>query len=165
VARPRVREGIGPTGAEREIDVVFFDVGGTLGDLDPETGQFAQYASRGGLLRTVRDVISLRVGVVTTLGTAMTNDDAREMLREAGLDLDGLLDPRGFVSDRDAGAAKPDVAIDQFAAARVGVPIGRRLFVGEYPSEIIGALAEGMKSVLKPCPRAGNGRADRLPKA
>jgi FMN phosphatase YigB (HAD superfamily) len=136
----------------REIDVVFFDIGGTLGDRDEATGQFVPYASSAGLLRKVRDVIGLRIGVITNLGEGMSNADVRALLREGGLDLDDFLDPRGFVSDHDAGAAKPDAAIYQFAAAQVGVPVGRCLFVGENLPEVLGALAAGMKAVLKPCP-------------
>jgi FMN phosphatase YigB (HAD superfamily) len=136
----------------REIDAVFFDIGGTLGDRDAATGKFVLYATSAGLLRTMRDVVGLRVGVITNLGAAMTNADVQALLREAGLDLDEFLDPRGFVSDRDAGAAKPDPTIYRFAALQVGVPVGRCLFVGENLPEVLGALAAGMKAVLKPCP-------------
>ena len=55
--------------------------------------------------------------------------------------------------DHDAGVAKPGrVAIYQVAAQRVGVPIGRCLYVGENLIEVLGALAAGMKAILKPCP-------------
>jgi beta-phosphoglucomutase-like phosphatase (HAD superfamily) len=63
-----------------------------------------------------------------------------------------VLDPQGFISDHDAGVAKPHVAIYQTAAQRVGVPIGRCLYVGENLAEVLGALAAGMKAILKPCP-------------
>jgi FMN phosphatase YigB (HAD superfamily) len=32
------------------------------------------------------------------------------------------------------------------------VPVGRCLYVGENLVEVIGAIAAGMKAVLKPCP-------------
>ena len=40
----------------------------------------------------------------------------------------------------------------QFAAARLTVPPARCLYVGENLPEVLGALAAGMKAVLKPCP-------------
>jgi HAD superfamily hydrolase (TIGR01509 family) len=63
-----------------------------------------------------------------------------------------VLDSQGFISDHDAGVAKSHVAIYQTAAQRVGVPIGRCLYVGENLAEVLGALAAGMKAILKPCP-------------
>ena len=46
----------------------------------------------------------------------------------------------------------PDPAIYRHAAQKVGVPIGRCLYVGENFFEVSGAIAAGMKAVLKPCP-------------
>jgi FMN phosphatase YigB (HAD superfamily) len=134
----------------REIDAVFFDIGGTLGERDPQTGQLIPYPSSVGLLRTMRDLVGLRVGIITTLGPDLTNGDGLALLHEAGLGQ--FLDPQGFVSDHDAGVAKPHVEIYQVAARRINTPPHRCLFVGENLSEVLGALAAGMKAVLKPCP-------------
>src|SRR5712692_7581857 len=102
----------------REIDFVFFDIGGTLGDRDEASGRLVAFPSSVGLLETMRD-IGLRIGVITTLGPALTNADGLALLREAGLDR--FLDPQGFVSDHDAGVAKPDAEIYKLAAQRAGV--------------------------------------------
>jgi FMN phosphatase YigB (HAD superfamily) len=134
----------------REIDAVFFDIGGTLGDRDANTGVFHAYPSSAGVLEKMRDVVGLRVGTITTLGGLMSDDEARAMLGAAGLAQ--FLDPAGFVSDNSAGAAKPSPAVYRFAAQKLGVPVGRCLYVGESLVEVIGALAAGMKAVLKPCP-------------
>jgi HAD superfamily hydrolase (TIGR01509 family) len=72
------------------------------------------------------------------------------MLTQAGLSQ--FLDPHGFVSDHDAGVAKPNPEIYRFAAQQAHVEISRCLFVGENLVEVIGALAAGMKALLKPCP-------------
>jgi len=88
--------------------------------------------------------------VKTTLGGQLSDDQALSLLRDAKLD--GFLDQLGFVSDNKAGTAKPNIAIYQFAAAQVGVPISRCLYGEENLTEVIGALAAGMKAVLKPCP-------------
>lgn len=134
----------------REIDFVFFDIGGTLGDRDPVTKKLIPYPSSAGLLSALRNELKLRVGIITTLGGQLSDDQALGLLRDAKLD--SFLDPLGFVSDNKAGAAKPNVAIYRFAATQVGVPISRCLYVGENLTEVIGALAAGMKALLKPCP-------------
>ena len=130
-----------------EIDFVFFDIGGTLGDRNA-AGKFVAFPSSTGLLKSMRQ-LGLRVGIITTLGQ-ISNADALKMLKEAGLDQ--FLDPQGFVSDHDAGTAKPDPEIYRFAAHKAGVAINRCLFVGENLIEVIGATVAGMKVLLKPCP-------------
>ena len=135
--------------SNRDIDVVFFDIGGTLGERDPTTGRFLPFPSSAGLLQAIREVVGLRIGIITTLGSGLTNAEGLALLRDAGLA--SFLDPQAFVSDHDAGVAKPHVAIYQIAAQRVGVPIGRCLYVGENLIEVLGALAAGMKTILKPC--------------
>ena len=132
-----------------EIDCVFFDIGGTLGDRN-NAGEFVAFPSSAGMLRAVKQEIGLRVGVITTLGTQLSNQQAIELLRRAGLS--DFIDLGAFVSDHDAGTAKPDPRIYQFAAGKVGVPVGRCLYIGENLIEVIGALAAGMKAMLKPCP-------------
>lgn len=134
----------------REIDMIFFDIGGTLGEADPHTRTFVPYPSSAEMLHALREDLGLRIGIITTLGPILTNAEALELLRSAGLDVH--LDPAAFVSDHDASAAKPHVETYQFAAAKSGVPIGRCLYVGENLLEILGAQAAGMKTVLKPCP-------------
>lgn len=136
--------------SNREIDFVFLDIGGTLGERDPVTKKLVPFPSSAGLLRAMRDQVNVRVGIITTLGGQLSDDQARELLREAKLD--GFLDPLGFISDNRAGVAKPNAAIYQFAADQVGVPVARCLYVGENLIEVIGALAAGMKAILKPCP-------------
>jgi FMN phosphatase YigB (HAD superfamily) len=129
------------------IEVVFFDIGGTLGIAGVEG--LTPFPGSAELLRDLRDVIGLRIGIITTLGNQLTNDDALAMLRQAGLA--PFIDPRGFVSDHDTGGiAKPRRAIYEFAARQAGVPIDRCLFIGENLAEVVGALAAGMHALLKP---------------
>ena len=132
-----------------EIDFVFFDIGGTLGERNAANGNFVPFPSSTGLLRAMRE-LGLRVGIITTLGPQLTNADGLALLKKAGLSQ--FLDPAGFISDHDANVAKPDLEIYRFAAQRVGVPPGRCLFIGENLIEVIGAIAAGMKGMLKPCP-------------
>jgi len=135
---------------DRVIDFIFFDIGGTLGELAPATGDLVPFPSSAGLLTAVKAAIGVRVGVITTLGR-LSNAEGKALLEHAGLA--GFLDPHGFVSEHDAGGtAKPAPAIYRFAAEAVGVPVGRCLFVGENLVEVLGAKAAGMQAVLKPCP-------------
>lgn len=132
-----------------EIDFVFFDIGGTLGERDV-AGKFVAFQSSAGLLKAMREVMGTRVGIITNLGGQLSEDEALQLLGSAGLDK--FLDPAGFISDGRAGVAKPDPAIYLFAAEQVGLPAERCLYVGENLVEIIGALTAGMKAVLKPSP-------------
>lgn len=135
---------------QREIDFIFFDIGGTLGEPTPSGNRLIPFPSSARLLQAMHDVVGLRIGVITTLGPTLANTDGIALLRDAGLS--EFLDPHGFVSDHDAGVAKPNLRIYQHAADQVGTDITRCLFVGENLIEVIGAIAAGMKAVLKPCP-------------
>ncbi len=132
------------------IQFVFFDIGGTLGELDPATGKLIAYPSSKKLLTSLRDSIGLRIGVITTLKT-LTNEKGLALLEQAGLK--EFLHPLGFVSEHDVGEiGKPHPEIYQFAATRVAVPTEQCLFVGENLIEVIGAQSAGMQSILKPSP-------------
>jgi len=134
----------------RAIEFVFFDIGGTLGERDLATGKLIPFASSANLLAAVRDVIGVRIGVITTLGT-LSNARGRALLDQAGLA--GFLDPQGFVSEHDANEiAKPNPEIYRTAAQQVRVPIEQCLYVGENLMEVMGAITAGMQAVLKPCP-------------
>ncbi|MFL5574396.1 MAG: HAD family hydrolase [Gemmatimonadaceae bacterium] len=130
------------------VEMVFFDIGGTLGERDPATGRLTPYETSAKLLDDVRRSVGLRIGIITTLGPTLTDADALALLDEAGLA--AFLDPKGFVSDHGAGAAKPSAAIYRFAARRAGVAPSRCLYVGEDLAEVLGALAAGMQAVLTP---------------
>jgi len=132
-----------------EIDFVFFDIGGTLGERNATTNAFTPFSSSAGLMKSLRTQLGLGIGIITTLGS-LTNAEGLALLQTAGLA--NFVSPNAFVSDHDAGVAKPDVKIYKFAAQKVGVPIARCLFVGENLIEVIGAMTAGMKVVLKPCP-------------
>ena len=121
-----------------------------LGERDPVTGKLVPFPSSIKLLSAVRDIIGSRIGIITTLGS-LSNSQGRGLLEQAGLA--SFLDAQGFISEHDAGeVAKPNRAIYQLAAQKVGVPIENCLYVGENLIEVIGALAAGMHAVLKPCP-------------
>jgi FMN phosphatase YigB (HAD superfamily) len=132
------------------LQAVFLDIGGTLGERDATTGTFVAYPSSAALLRSLRDVMRLRIGIITTLGP-LSNPQGIEILQNASLLQ--FIDGSGFVSEHDNdGIAKPDPSIYRHAAARFGLQPEDCLFLGENLLEIIGALTAGMKAVLKPSP-------------
>ena len=132
------------------IGFIFFDIGGTLGERNAQTGRLVLYPTTIDLLATVRDVLNLRMGIITTLGP-LTDAEGRQLLAQAGID--SFFEPDGFVSEHRVNErGKPRPAIYQFAARTVGVNIQNCLFVGEDPAEVIGAMAAGMQAILKPRP-------------
>jgi FMN phosphatase YigB (HAD superfamily) len=132
------------------LKAVFVDIGGTLGERDPGTGRLVAYPSSAGMLRSLRDVLGLRIGVISTLGP-LSNAQGLELLEQ--VDLAQYIDPHGLVSEHDTdGIAKPDPKIYLHAADRFGVRPEDCLFLGENLMEVVGALTAGMKAVLKPCP-------------
>jgi HAD superfamily hydrolase (TIGR01509 family) len=132
------------------LEMIFFDIGGTLGEWNQGTRKLIPFASTAKLLTAIRDDVKIRTGIITTLGD-LTNAQGLNILTQAGLA--AFFDLARFVSEQDVnGEGKPNTAIYQFAAQKVGVEINRCLYVGENLVEVIGAMAAGMQAILKPCP-------------
>jgi FMN phosphatase YigB (HAD superfamily) len=133
---------------EEPISVVFFDIGGTLGERDASGAGIVPYPDTIQLLLTMREILGLRLGVITNLPPEISTNQIRAMLHAAGLLR--FLAPDGVISSHDTGIAKPNAGIYQFAAMRMNVPIGRCLYIGETPAEVQGARRAGMSGILKP---------------
>jgi len=132
------------------LEMIFFDIGGTLGEWNQASQRLVPFASTATLLTAIRDDMKVRMGIITTLGN-LSNAQGLNILTQAGLA--AFFDPAGFVSEHDvSGQGKPKPAIYQFASQKVGVGIDRCLYVGENLIEVIGAKAAGMQAILKPCP-------------
>jgi FMN phosphatase YigB (HAD superfamily) len=132
------------------LAAVFFDIGNTLGAVS-SNGDLVPFEPGTRVLLTVlRGVLGLRIGVITNLPSTMSHDDAQQLLSDAGLLT--FLDPAGLITNRDAGADKPDRGIYEFAARSLGLTVDRCLFVGEDPAEVAGARRAGMAALLKPFP-------------
>jgi HAD superfamily hydrolase (TIGR01509 family) len=131
-----------------QIDFAFFDIGGTLGERNPSTNVFTAFPSSAGLLQSLHQA-GVGIGIITTLGS-LTNQQGLALLQNAGLAT--FVTSSAFISEHNAGVAKPAVEIYRFAAQKVNAPVDRCLFVGENLIEVIGAMNAGMKAILKPCP-------------
>jgi FMN phosphatase YigB (HAD superfamily) len=133
-----------------QVEYIFFDIGGTLGERDAATNKLVLFTSTMAFLERLRDTVTVRMGIITTLGD-LSNIQGQALLQEAGVW--SFFDPNGFVSEHDVGGvAKPHPLIFQFAAQQVRVPISHCLFVGENLLEVIGAQVAGMRGLLKPVP-------------
>jgi hemerythrin-like domain-containing protein len=144
------------------VEVIFFDVRDTLGEVD-HPGHLVPYRpTTERLLRAVRDSVGVRIGVITNLPADVSADQGRRMVLEATLaeGADGhatirigdFLDPAGLIVNHEVGFDKPDPRIYRFAAEKLGVPIERCLYCGENLIEVLGARAAGMQAQLKPAP-------------
>lgn len=134
------------------VHFVFFDIGGTLGGYDPAGGRLIPYPDTPDLLARMRNVLKLRMGIITTFGT-LSNNHGLRLLADAGLS--EFFEEAAFVSEHDVnGQGKPSFVIYQFAAETVGARIEQCLFIGEDLVEVVGALAAGMQAILKPRPPA-----------
>lgn len=131
------------------IEVVFFDVGETLGRVDA-TGHFVPFSSSRPLLEMMKSVLGLRIGVMTNLPAAMTDQHIQQMLADAGLL--SFLDPHGLITNHQAHADKPKAKIYRFAAQKMGVVVQQCLFIGENEQEVLGAKKAGMSGILFPKP-------------
>lgn len=146
------------TNGDKPIEVIFFDVRDTLGEVD-RPGHLVPYKpSTKQLLTAMREVVGLRIGVITNLPANLSAEAGRRMIAEAimseddGAKIADYLDPQGIIINHEAGCDKPDPGIYRYAAERMGVSVGRCIFSGENMNEVIGAISAGMMGVLKPSP-------------
>ncbi len=121
------------SGTLGSVTYVFFDVGGTLGDVTVHgnTAQLALYPDTQRLLDTLRAMGSVKLGVISNVVPTMTSADLAHMLTTAGVG--AYFAPNAIVASTSAGSAAC-------------------LFVGEDLAEIIGARVAGMQAQLKPRP-------------
>src|SRR5215470_12321199 len=128
------------------IEAAFFDIGGTLGQMNGDT--FVPFKSTCQLLTVMRTVLTLRLGVIINLSNGMTTVQMKQWLIDA--QILKFFDPHGFITSLDARAAKPDPHIYRYAAQQMGLTPSQCLYVGEESDQVEGACAAGMVGILKP---------------
>lgn len=143
------------------IRAIFFDARDTLGEVDspghlipyrPSTEQMLEACARMGV----------RLGVITNLPDGLTDEQGKDMvvnaiLREeastrAPVTIGRYIDRRDVITNKAAGANKPDHAIYEFAAGQLGLRPSECLFVGENQNEVLGAVIAGMQGQRKQSP-------------
>ena len=124
MAKTGVTEKQGGSGGDAGgVEVVFFDIRDTLGVVDRK-GHLVKYKpTTDQLLEAMKQVVGLRIGLITNLPTNVSSADGKKMVDEAGIT--PYLDPKGFVTNHDAGVEKPRAEIFTYAARQMGVPAGR----------------------------------------
>ena len=143
-----------PSTAPRPVTSVFFDVGGTLGEVSENPGDkelsLHLYSDTRELLKTLK-LLGLRLGVISNVPADMTASSLAKILKDAGIY--EFFEPELVVASSDVKASKPAPQIYKAAASRAKIPIGSCLYIGEDLAEVIGAQAAGMRSQLKPRPQ------------
>jgi len=103
-------------------------------------GYEAGWAGFGDVAGCLDALAGLRLGVITN------GDGEQQRAKLAALGLSGRFD--AVIASGDAGFAKPDARIFRRAAAAIGVPTGRCLFVGDNRAgDAVGAQEAGMLGV------------------
>jgi FMN phosphatase YigB (HAD superfamily) len=125
---------------------MFFDIGGTLGKVEPTSLTLHIFQDTISILSGAR-ALGLKLGVITNVPRDVHKDRVRAMLADARIS--HLLDDDGLITSTDAGALKPRSEIFLFAANTLRLPVERCVYVGENPAEVAGAVAAGMHGILK----------------
>ena len=133
-----------------EVQAVFFDIRDTLGVVDRKGHLVKFKPTTDQLLEGMKSVVGLRIGVITNLPADVPSEQGRKMLEET--EIWPFVDPKGFVTNHEAKAEKPDPKIFRYAAKQLGLEPEQCLFVGENLLEVLGAQAAGMKATVKPFP-------------
>ncbi|WP_156455619.1 HAD-IA family hydrolase [Sphingomonas sp. CCH5-D11] len=136
--------------ADQPISAILFDVKDTLGYVDRPGHLVIYKPSTMDLLRTCKEILRFRIGIITNLPADVLALAGRKMIEEAGIA--EFVDPDGLVINHDVGVDKPDPRIFAYAAEKMGLRPDECLFVGENFAEVLGAQAAGMQAQLKPCP-------------
>jgi HAD superfamily hydrolase (TIGR01509 family) len=128
------------------IECIFFDVGGTLGEVDADLVLHPFPDSR--LLLEALRAPGRRFGVLSNVPATIKSSNLLALLEAGGLA--DFFETALVIASSEAPKPKPDAAIYTFAASRAGVAVQDCLFVGEDIAEVIGARLAGMSAQLKP---------------
>jgi putative hydrolase of the HAD superfamily len=128
------------------LEAMFFDIGGTLGEVDPTSLRLHLFPDTISILHATR-ALGLSLGVITNVAPTVDKDRVRAMLTEAGIA--NLFEDRGLITSTEAGTFKPRTAIYLFAANAMNLGSEKCVYVGEDPAQVAGAVAAGMHGILK----------------
>ena len=125
----------------------FFDIGGTLGDVDPAALKLKPYATTRELLKGVH-ALGVQLGVISNTPAGVGHARILSMLKEAHLDQ--FFTPAALITSADAGASKPERAIYEYAAKALHLTPDECVYFGENPAEVAGAIAAELHGIQKP---------------
>jgi HAD superfamily hydrolase (TIGR01509 family) len=130
-----------------KLRAFFFDIGGTLGDVDPATLKLKPYATTRDLLKGVH-ALGVQLGVISNTPAGVGRARILTLLKEAHLDR--FFEPAALITSADAGVSKPNREIFELAAKALKLEPNECVYFGENPVEVAGALAAQMQGIQKP---------------
>jgi FMN phosphatase YigB (HAD superfamily) len=128
------------------LKAIFFDIGGTLGEIEPTSLKLHLFPDSVSILSAAR-ALGLRLGVITNVHDNIDKDRVRTMLAEACIA--HLFDDDGLITSTEAASFKPETAIFLFAANAMHLPTERCVYVDGNGAQVAGAVAAGMQGILK----------------
>jgi len=152
------------------------DVRDTLGevsDLPPDQNGNVEHSllpyipSSEQLLQVLKQ-LGLRISAITSIPHDWKHEDGVQIIGQAILSQDSATGKYATIGDfivaediREAGVAKPDPRIYQFAAKKFGLQPQVCLFIGENLNEVIGTQNAGMHAQIR---QGGARPSDRGPR-
>jgi hemerythrin-like domain-containing protein len=136
--------------ATKKIKAVFLDIRDTLGFVDMPGHLITFKPSTEHLLQTLRQDLSVQIGLITNLPADVSDEKGMEMVENAGILK--YVNKENVITNHQAGIDKPLAGIYEFAARKLGFEPDECLFIGENLLEVIGAQTAGMQATLKPFP-------------
>jgi FMN phosphatase YigB (HAD superfamily) len=128
------------------LDAMFFDIGGTLGKVEPTSLKLHMFPDTIAILSGVR-ALGFRLGVITNVPHDVDKARVRAILAEAHIA--HLFDEDGLITSTEAGSFKPATAIYLLAANTMHLPAERCVYVDANRVLVAGAVAAGMHGILK----------------
>jgi FMN phosphatase YigB (HAD superfamily) len=130
------------------LKAIFFDIGGTLGTVEPGSLKLHLFPDSVSILGGAR-AMGLRLGVITNVPDEVDEDRVRQMLAEA--QVGHFFEEGTVITSTDAGSFKPTTAIYLHAAAAMKLPVDCCIYADQNPVQVAGAVAAGMQGMrLRP---------------
>lgn len=128
------------------LKAIFFDIGGTLGKVEPMSLKLHLFPDTVSILGAAR-ALGLRLGVITNVPDDVDRDRVRGILAEARID--HFFNDNALITSTEAGSFKPTTAIYLHAAEAMKLPVDSCVYVDQNPVQVAGAVAAGMQGVRR----------------
>jgi FMN phosphatase YigB (HAD superfamily) len=128
------------------LKAIFFDIGGTLGEVEPTSLKLHVFPDTVLILSAAR-ALGFRLGIITNVPDNVGKDRVRAMLSEARIA--EFFDDCALITSTEAASFKPVTAIYIFAANAMHLPAERCVYVDQNPAQVAGAVVAGMHGILR----------------
>jgi putative hydrolase of the HAD superfamily len=127
------------------LQAMFFDIGWTLGEIEPTSLKLRIFPDTVSILAAIR-ALGFRLGVITNVTNNVNKDRVRTMLAEASIA--HYFEGGTIITSTEAGSFKPETAIFLFAARAIHLPVERCVYVDENRVQVAAAVTAGMHGIL-----------------